>query len=57
MAACWFMFPGGPPIANAKSTFTIGDSNFLLNGKPFQIKAAKCIRAASPTNTGPTGSR
>src|ERR1700677_2764324 len=41
MAACWFMFRGGPPIANAKSPSAIGDSNFLLNGKPFQIKAGE----------------
>ena len=40
-AACWFLLPGGLPVANAKSTFTIGDSNFLLNGKPLQIKAGE----------------
>src|SRR5580704_15531441 len=35
IAACWLMLPSGLPAAKAESTFSIGDSNFLLNGKPF----------------------
>ena len=40
-AACSFLLAAGVPFVNAKSTFTIGDSDFLLDGKPFQIKAGE----------------
>src|ERR1022692_3222506 len=40
-ATCWFVLAGWVPAANAKSTFVIGDSDFLLAGKPFQIKAGE----------------
>jgi beta-galactosidase len=40
-AACWLMPAGGLAAANAASTFAIGDSDFLLDGKPFQIKAGE----------------
>ncbi|HUD47793.1 MAG TPA: beta-galactosidase [Candidatus Baltobacteraceae bacterium] len=35
------LLAGWPPAVNAKSTFAIGDSDFLLNGKPFQIRAGE----------------
>jgi beta-galactosidase len=41
IAACWLMLAGGLPAANATSTFAIGESDFLLDGKPFQIKAGE----------------
>ena len=40
-AACWFMLAGGLPAVHARSTFAIGDSDFLLDGKAFQIKAGE----------------
>ncbi|HTA29627.1 MAG TPA: beta-galactosidase family protein [Candidatus Cybelea sp.] len=40
-AACWFTLVGGLPAANARSTFAVGDSDFLLDGKAFQIKAGE----------------
>jgi beta-galactosidase len=40
-AAGWLMLAGGLAAVNAQSTFAIGDSDFLLNGKPFQIKAGE----------------
>ena len=40
-ATCWFVLAGLVPAVNAKSTFVIGDSDFLLDGKPFQIKAGE----------------
>jgi beta-galactosidase len=40
-AACWFLLAGDPTGAIARSTFAIGDSDFLLDGKPFQIKAGE----------------
>jgi beta-galactosidase len=46
-AACGFMLVGAPPVANA-STFTIGDSDFLLDGKAFQIKAGEMHPARIP---------
>jgi beta-galactosidase len=36
-AACWLV----PAAAHAASTFAVGDSDFLLDGKPFQIKAGE----------------
>ena len=39
-AACCFALAGALPAAHA-GTFTIGDSDFLLDGKPFQIKAGE----------------
>ncbi len=39
--ACWFLLSGGPTTALARSTFAIGESDFLLDGKPFQIKAGE----------------
>lgn len=32
---------GMAPIADSKNTFTTGDKTFLLNGKPFVVKAAE----------------
>jgi beta-galactosidase len=40
-AACWFLLAGALPDANAASTFAVGDSDFLLDGKAFQIKAGE----------------
>ncbi len=40
-AACSLLLASCPPAANAKSSFAIGDSDFLLDGKPFQIKAGE----------------
>ncbi len=39
-AACFFLLASMAAV-NAKSTFAIGDSDFLLDGKPFQIKAGE----------------
>lgn len=38
---CSLMFMGGSPIQKEKHTFSIGDKTFLLDGKPFLIKAAE----------------
>jgi beta-galactosidase len=40
-AAYSLLLSGRLSAANAKSTFVIGDSDFLLDGKPFQIKAGE----------------
>jgi beta-galactosidase len=40
-SACSFLLAAWVPFVSAKSTFTIGDSDFLLDGKPFQIKAGE----------------
>jgi beta-galactosidase len=47
-AACWLMLAGWLSVGRAQSTFTIGDSNFLLDGKPFQIKAGEMHPARIP---------
>ncbi|HEX3988910.1 MAG TPA: beta-galactosidase, partial [Verrucomicrobiae bacterium] len=39
---------GTSPVAGAKSTFAVGDSDFLLDGKPFQIKAGEMHPARIP---------
>jgi beta-galactosidase len=41
LAASLFLLAGLAPAASAKSTFTIGDSDFLLDGRPFQIKVGE----------------
>jgi beta-galactosidase len=41
-AACWL------PDVHARSTFAIGDSDFLLDGKAFQIKAGEMHPARIP---------
>lgn len=38
---CSLMFMGCSPIQKEKHTFSIGDKTFLLDGKPFLIKAAE----------------
>lgn len=38
---CSLMFMGWSPIQKEKHTFSIGDKTFLLDGKPFLIKAAE----------------
>ena len=38
---CSLMFIGCSPIQKEKHTFSIGDKTFLLDGKPFLIKAAE----------------
>jgi beta-galactosidase len=40
-AACSLLLTGPLPAASVKSTFAVGDSDFLLDGKPFQIKAGE----------------
>jgi beta-galactosidase len=47
-AACWFLLAGGPPAVHARSTFAIGESDFLLDGKAFQIKAGEMHPARMP---------
>src|SRR5215472_2499522 len=44
-AVVFFAVAGSLPAA---STFSIGDSSFLLNGKPFQIKAGEMHPARVP---------
>ena len=46
-AACALLLTAGSPVAHA-STFTIGDRDFLLDGKPFQIKAGEMHPARVP---------
>jgi len=46
LAASLFIALAGLPLAAA--TFTIGDKNFLLDGKPFQIKAGEMHPARVP---------
>lgn len=45
LACAWLAWGAG---AVAKDTFTVGDSAFLLNGKPFQIKAGEMHPARVP---------
>jgi len=40
-ALLWLAMMASLPAAPATSTFTVSDSAFLLNGKPFQIKAGE----------------
>jgi beta-galactosidase len=40
-ALCLLLLAGWLPGVSAASTFTIGNSDFLLDGKPFQIKAGE----------------
>ena len=40
-AACSLLLFGFALVAGAKNTFTISDGDFLLNGKPFLIKAGE----------------
>src|SRR5580704_8988358 len=40
-AACWLLLASGATAALGRSTFAIGDADFLLDGKPFQIKAGE----------------
>ncbi|HEV7924590.1 MAG TPA: beta-galactosidase [Verrucomicrobiae bacterium] len=47
-AACWLTLAGGLPDVHARSTFAIGDSDFLLDGKAFQIKAGEMHPARIP---------
>lgn len=48
VAATLFLLAGWMPAANARSTFTIGTNNFLLDGKPFLIKAGEMHPARVP---------
>ena len=48
LAVFWLLLAGLLPAANAKSTFAIGDADFLLDGKPFQIKAGEMHPARIP---------
>ncbi len=55
-AACWLAPAGLLPAAKAASTFAIGESDFLLDGKPFQIKAGEMHPAPRfRTSTGLIG--
>ncbi len=45
---CSLMFMGCSPIQKEKHTFSIGDKTFLLDGKPFLIKAAEMHYARIP---------
>jgi beta-galactosidase len=47
-AVLWLAQAAPLPAAPAKSTFTVSDSEFLLNGKPFQIKAGEMHPARIP---------
>jgi len=47
-AACCLAFTSQSPAANAHSTFTVGESDFLLDGKPFSIKAGEMHPARIP---------
>ena len=41
LLAMMFMFASSATAANKPGSFTIGDKTFLLNGKPFVVKAAE----------------
>ena len=47
-AVLWLALAVSSPAAPAKSTFTIGDKDFLLDGKPFLIKAGEMHPARVP---------
>jgi beta-galactosidase len=45
---CYCLLLASLPAARANSTFIIGETNFLLNGQPFQIKAGEMHPARIP---------
>ena len=47
-AGCSFLLMSCLPVMSAESTFTISTNNFLLDGKPFQIKAGEMHPARVP---------
>ncbi len=47
-ATCCCLLLASLPAARAGSTFVIGETNFLLNGQPFQIKAGEMHPARFP---------
>ena len=47
-AVCWLLLAGVLPANVAATTFTIGDQDFLLDGKPFLIKAGEMHPARVP---------
>src|SRR5580658_3419201 len=47
-AACFCLLFGPFLAARANSTFVVGETNFLLNGQPFQFKAGEMHPARIP---------
>ena len=41
LALAMMLIPGSSQAANRSGDFTVGKGTFLLNGKPFVVKAAE----------------
>lgn len=56
-ALTMMLSPSSSLAANRSGDFTVGKGTFLLNGKPFVVKAARCTIRAYPDPIGSSASK